>query len=93
MSFQVMAEAVKAPLAGSNKLVLIMMAHCADDVGLCSVSQVSLSEVTGLSEKTIRSIISRLKKTGYLSVAKVGHSGAPTVYQLHLKQNTGSEGV
>nr|WP_278996046.1 helix-turn-helix domain-containing protein [Plesiomonas shigelloides] len=92
MSFQAMAEAVKVPLAGNDKLVLIMMAYCADDVGFCSVSQVSLSEVTGLSEKTIRSIISRLKKTGYLSVAKVGHSGKPTVYQLHLKQNTGSEG-
>lgn len=88
-----MSEAVKAPLAGSNKLVLIMMAHCADDVGFCSVSQVSLSEVTGLSEKAIRSIISRLKKTGYLSVVKGGHSGTPTVYQLHLKQNTASEGV
>ncbi|QIY07727.1 helix-turn-helix domain-containing protein [Plesiomonas shigelloides] len=93
MSFQAMAEAVKAPLADSNKLVLIMMAHCADDVGFCSVSQVSLSEVTGLSEKAIRSIISRLKKTGYLSVVKGGYSGTPTVYQLHLKQNTGSEGV
>lgn len=82
MSFQAMAEAVKAPLAGNDKLIFILLANYADDKNICWPSQATLAKESGLSDRSVRNITIRMEKLGYLRVLRRGSGVTPSKYQL-----------
>ena len=82
MSFQAMAEAVKAPLAANDKLIFILMANYADHKNICWPSQARLAEEAGLSARSVRNITARMEKLGYLLVLRRGSGLKPSKYQL-----------
>lgn len=95
MSFQAMAEAVKAPLAGNDKLIFILMANYADHKNICWPSQATLAEEAGLSGRSVRNITARMEKLGYLLVLRRGSGSKPSKYQLVfnpvLREKNGQE--
>lgn len=81
-------DRVRAILASyldpTAKLVLIALADHANDDGDCFPSQRRLAAMTGLTDRGVRGVLSRLTE----AVTVVHRTGRPTLYRLHLTSMT-----
>ena len=85
MSIQAVAWAIGlAGVTPSEKLVLIVVANYADDLGFAWPSQDTLSSDTSMSLRTVRSAIQRLEERGLLQRRKRYARGERSSDMLHL---------
>lgn len=66
MSYRATNWAYELPLKGSAKPVLVALADLADESDSCFPGQARLSEMTGLSERTVRRALERLDEWGLI---------------------------
>ena len=94
MSFQAMAEAVKAATEKpTDKLVLLMLANYADENNQAYPSYKRLAEDCCMSERGIKVIIGRLRKAGLISWVRRKKNDdskelTSNLYTLHLENIT-----
>ena len=70
MSIEALNWAFKQDLKPTQKFVLVALADCADDYGICFPSHKHIAEKTGFSKSSVRAAISELSKK--LLIEKVG---------------------
>lgn len=85
MSFQAMAWAIKQPVKPSEKLLLIVMANYADDIGQCWPSVETLSRDTGMSRATVKRTLTKLEKIGFIARYKRSKGNLQTSNLYALK--------
>jgi hypothetical protein len=88
MSIQAMSAAFEVQgLSPSEKVVLLALANYADEKNRCWPSQKRLAEMTGLTDRWVRKILSTLETRGFLTREKrCRDDGSQTsdVFQLRL---------
>jgi len=91
VSFQAMAWAVEQKTgSASTKLVLLILANYADNVGVCWPSQERLANDTDMTDRSIRNAVAALVAVGLVTVEeRRGTSGVrkTNVYRLALPEN------
>lgn len=56
--------AIKKP---SAKLVLLMLAYRVNENGYCEVSQKTVAQITGLTDRTVRAMLKWLEEANFIS--------------------------
>src|SRR3990167_8791449 len=85
MSVKVMSLVFEAPLPPNEKIVMLALADYADDTGgnvRPSVDRLVVK--TTMSRSTVRRMLDRLEKYGYLSVEKKPRQHQPAHYRINL---------
>jgi len=85
MSVRVMTKAWDADLPPMEKLVLLALADCANDEGICWPSATTLAKKSGQGERTVRRCIRSLIANGHLSETQ--RSGTSTLFVVHPCQS------
>lgn len=81
MSLQLMNEVFEIEgLSATKRLILLALAHHADEAGKCYPSIARLARRTGLCERAVRSNIRSLQADGFLSVNEAVGPGGSNVY-------------
>ncbi len=75
MSVRLMTAVWAATLPDSEKLVLLALADCANDEGLCWPSMSTLAKKCSKSDRTVQASIKRLVAAGHMSRAEVPGKG------------------
>lgn len=70
MSFQAMAWAVDQPVTGIGKLILLLLANYAGRDGICFPSQEELAKQAGITDRAVRTWLSRFEESGLISREK-----------------------
>lgn len=71
MSFAYLIQVRKiADVTATERLLLYVLADCADDTGKSYYAQASLAELSSLSERSVRTHLASLEKKGLLTRAK-----------------------
>lgn len=81
MSIAVMTAVWSLDLPDSQKIVLLALADCANDEGLCWPSMATLTKKCSKGERTIQGVIKQLVEAGHLSRFEVVGKGCK--YQVH----------
>ena len=68
LSIKILTAAWDLPIASTDKLVLLSLADHANDEGRCWPNIQTLATKTGLSDRSVRKAISRLKAAGHVEV-------------------------
>ena len=69
-------------ITATEKMVLLALAHHADEAAICNPSQQTVAEICGLSRKSVNETIAKLVKTGLVEI--VSREGKTPTYRLHL---------
>ncbi|MFZ3484257.1 helix-turn-helix domain-containing protein [Sphingomonas sp. 3-13AW] len=81
MSIRIMSAVWALPLADSEKLVLLALADCANDDGVCWPSIAALVRKCSKSDRTIQAAIKSLAAAGHLS--RLERPGKGVLYTIH----------
>jgi biotin operon repressor len=96
MSFQSMAWAVEQELPALQKLVLLMLANCANHyTGQCNPSHDRLAKECGMSRDSVKRAISELEGKGLIEVRRQMQNGVnlPNQYVLRVGASKGGVGA
>lgn len=88
MSIAVMTAVWSLDLPDSQKIVLLALADCANDEGLCWPSMATLTKKCSKGERTIQGVIKQLVEAGHLSRFEVVGKGCK--YQVHPRRQSTS---
>lgn len=88
MSVRLMTEVWAVSLPDSEKLVLLALADCANDEGLCWPSMATLARKCSKSDRTVQASIKRLVASGHMSRSEVPGKGCR--YIIHPTTETAS---
>ena len=81
VSIKIMTLVWTLPLPDSQKIVMLALADCANDEGICWPSMASLVRKTSKSERTVQGVIKQLCEAGHLS--REERPGRGCVYTVH----------
>jgi Helix-turn-helix domain len=81
MSVRVMANAWELALSPTEKLVILALADCADDKGICWPSIATIARKSNLGERSVQRSIQALAAAGHLSRNEVIGKGCK--YTIH----------
>lgn len=90
VSVRIMTLAWSVDLSAGDKLVLLALADCANDDGLCWPGMRSLSDKTGKCERSIQASVKALVKGGHLTREEVIGKGC--YYTVHPVPASGMQG-
>lgn len=85
MSVKVMSLVWSLDLADSQKIVLLALADCANDEGVCWPSMASLAKKCSKGERTVQGVIKDLVLAGHLT--RVERPGKGVLYTLHPRSD------
>lgn len=90
MSVRVQTYVWQLPLTPSQKLVAIALAdHCHDDGSEARPSQSLIRKKTGLSERTVRSVLAQLVDAGVVSLQRPASQHQANCYRFNIPDGFG----
>ena len=83
MSIRLIDLVLDAPLEGTTKLVMVALADCANDAGVCWPSIDRLAIRASTSRRNVSRILAGLEQSGHVSRKHRGRAGT-TVFQINI---------